>query len=508
MTIPPLHVQSNTATPPQPRRGLLAGALLCATLSLSLITLVLAGEQTALYLPILLLLLLTALPLAIGAARREIDLLEPIYWLAFIFALYFPFRALYAILVLQPAERTWVGLYIDYYADLFPTTLLYAVLGFTALLVGYYSALPAAIVRLLPSLPLRWSEQPPLGKIVLIYAAGMVSSIGLYAIILPHLGTRADTSGNPFIFYLIALSQCVKYAFLIAAIYLLRGRTSPGVNLFFWAVLVPTVILTAFWFQEKNHIIFPFFFFMVAYNYLRRRLSLTKLVLPALILGIVVFPLVNAYRGPVVRSMGVQPESIEDVLHNVSYIPEYFSGVSPDEYVVLAFEQVMVRSNGIDMLSLVVESVPERIEYRYGVDYALIPAYAFIPRLIWPDKPGGRSLEFTHMFILGRGHAANPNLHINITNIADLYLNFGLAGILAGMFLLGIIYRAAYLSLAPWRSGNAPGVFLYAITMVLLLHGFEQDITTVYSVFLKYIPLWLALCWFLQERTSGTRSMR
>lgn len=62
--------------------------------------------------------------------------------------------------------------------------------------------------------------------------------------------------------------------------------------------------------------------------------------------------------------------------------------------------------------------------------------YIFAPRVIWSEKPGGNSAQtFNRDFHLSE----DPDTHISPTHIGELYWNFGLAGVIAGMALLGAL---------------------------------------------------------------------
>jgi oligosaccharide repeat unit polymerase len=77
------------------------------------------------------------------------------------------------------------------------------------------------------------------------------------------------------------------------------------------------------------------------------------------------------------------------------------------------------------------------IETRFSsAGLQIIGALLFwIPRDIWPHKPVGTSFDFAQYAGLREGNVSFP-----LT--AELYVDYGLMGIILGMFLLGIIYRS------------------------------------------------------------------
>jgi hypothetical protein len=79
----------------------------------------------------------------------------------------------------------------------------------------------------------------------------------------------------------------------------------------------------------------------------------------------------------------------------------------------------------------------EREGFKYGatMDYL---AYAFIPRIVWPDKPDvTRGAWFTVYLGQARTHR-DVTTSTGITAIGELYWNFGYAGVVLGMTLIGL----------------------------------------------------------------------
>jgi hypothetical protein len=90
----------------------------------------------------------------------------------------------------------------------------------------------------------------------------------------------------------------------------------------------------------------------------------------------------------------------------------------------------------LPMLSHVYRLMPDRIPYLGGRSYAPL-ATSFVPRAVWPGKPretfGG---EFGRTF----GFLVNDtNTSVNVPWIVELFVNFGGAGILAGMTVFGLL---------------------------------------------------------------------
>ena len=99
------------------------------------------------------------------------------------------------------------------------------------------------------------------------------------------------------------------------------------------------------------------------------------------------------------------------------------------------------RINGAESLALAVKYSPEPLPYQYGRSWATVP-YTFVPHLIWRDKPSSNLTRDFSVEYGGLSAARGDGLTLAPTIPGDLYLNFGLAALLIGFFLLGIYIRA------------------------------------------------------------------
>jgi hypothetical protein len=78
---------------------------------------------------------------------------------------------------------------------------------------------------------------------------------------------------------------------------------------------------------------------------------------------------------------------------------------------------------------------------------------------------------------------------VAVTNMGDLYINFGLSGIVVGMFLTGILYKILSSSCCGQRGPLF--VLIYSLMWPILVHGMESPITVLYANSLKMIVLCL-----------------
>ena len=89
---------------------------------------------------------------------------------------------------------------------------------------------------------------------------------------------------------------------------------------------------------------------------------------------------------------------------------------------------------------------PDRMPFLYGETYLPI-LYKLIPRIVFADKPTDvRDLGVLYGFTPGakeRPAALRPTSY-KMHQLGEFYVNFGLAGVLLGMFVLGFLYRSLH----------------------------------------------------------------
>lgn len=142
-----------------------------------------------------------------------------------------------------------------------------------------------------------------------------------------------------------------------------------------------------------------------------------------------------------------------------------------------------VRMNQGWLIAVTMDRVPRKYSYANGETIAASVAAAFIPRIIWPDKPeaGGK-------YNLKRFWGFNlVGYSMNIGPIGEAYANFGTTGGIIFMFFYGLFFNAILTRLLKWSEKRPsvicwiPFLFFYAVVV-------ETDIlTTVGSIVTSFI---------------------
>lgn len=109
--------------------------------------------------------------------------------------------------------------------------------------------------------------------------------------------------------------------------------------------------------------------------------------------------------------------------------------ITPD----MLIQTAGARLSDFPMLGDVMSQTPSTVPYWGGETYYPL-LFKPIPRIIWPDKPE----EVTgHTFGQRYGYSspADPDTSINFAQLIEQYANFGVVGVVIGMFVIGMIYR-------------------------------------------------------------------
>ncbi len=156
------------------------------------------------------------------------------------------------------------------------------------------------------------------------------------------------------------------------------------------------------------------------------------------------------------------------------------------------------RSAILDLFANVVRRTPSEVPHWNGETYASL-AGSVIPRVLWPDKPTKELGQgFGHRYRLI--NPTNTTTAINLPILVEFFVNFGGAGVLAGMCLVGIIYRG--LDQVVNRPGQSPIISMIAVVILLPMLMIESD----FSLVLGGLPLTGAAfyaVWWQMRMTLG-----
>jgi hypothetical protein len=148
----------------------------------------------------------------------------------------------------------------------------------------------------------------------------------------------------------------------------------------------------------------------------------------------------------------------------------YFGNTALDKHID-SVETTFQRVNHLHVTAAVIADTPSSIPFLYGQTY--LPLFTkWIPRLLWPEKPiedlGNRwARKYGYL------NFDDYQTSFNLPWLTEMYINFGMAGIIMISLLIGLLFR--FLSEMLWRyptdsSGFALGLITGSPLMFVESH--------------------------------------
>jgi hypothetical protein len=133
------------------------------------------------------------------------------------------------------------------------------------------------------------------------------------------------------------------------------------------------------------------------------------------------------------------------------------------------------RANHLMVTAAIIRDTPERQPFSYGETY--LPFFTkWIPRMIWPEKPvdnlGNRwARDYGYL------HKKDYSTSFNLPWMSEMYMNFGVFGIIGINFLIGLLFHT--LSVNLWLNPSTPTAFAFGVVTGIPLCLLESHLSTV-----------------------------
>jgi len=299
---------------------------------------------------------------------------------------------------------------------------------------------------------------------LLMWRAGLFSYIA-------DPSARAASQG--FLQWLGFLANLLTGALIVSAIEIF-GKQSRGslIRTVFWLSLVGSLGFGAIS-GMKGEIVQPVLFVILVYGVCKRRLPRTAVLLPV-ILALVIYPFVEAYRHNLSQGYGAQVNTVgglQAVLVQ-SFDDAFLNFGSKGEQAAQSSSQAKQRLSYLTNLREVLE-LPDPSVLVGDEKIWLAPIYPLIPRFLWKNKPVmDEGVRFA-MALGSRGGTSEA-----MTPIGDLYARYRVYGVVLGMFVYGLCLQG-YMN---WRGGqmSESGLFIH-VSMLLTLLNFEGDAVSTFG---------------------------
>lgn len=415
-----------------------------------------------------LIIILGVLPwLVVLKGKREAGLipLMPLHGLFYVFSFGLPVLS---------NKTVWLASREDEITD----ALVLTIFGLICLYIGYYS-FRKFYVRLkpLPARNVSLHQQ--------IRAAWIFFGLFLSFKFFPVLKTLPSVE---------QLSAPLGYLSLGILALLAFDKRLPRAHLVLFFVAVPfTLVITALSGSLATTVFFLIFFGVLYWNK-KRRIPWHFFIISALV-AIVLNPVKLNYRDVVWYDEGHSSSYFDKGKVMGSVLQDYYSGT--DIFSSVSEDTSTInRLAHISTFGLVISMTPDLVPYWAGESYHTLWT-SFVPRVIWPDKPKSNiGQDFGHRYdFIGVGDYWTS---INLPWLIEFYANFGMLGVLVGMFLVGLFFRILVQKFKVPVS--SPMEHVLAVTVMFGLFYAESNLALMIG---GVIPVYIAFFVLLRLMTRG-----
>jgi hypothetical protein len=301
-----------------------------------------------------------------------------------------------------------------------------ALLGLICTLAGYYLVVLTTLRERLPKFRMQWCPQGGLNVWgYLLGAVGVVVWIITRVVELPP-GVKqfGDLGGD----------LCVL-GMLMLFFLQLEGRLGWIGKLYLWGVLLPLRTFLALGTGQIFQAMPPILALLVAHGTIRRRIAWLALLGGLFGFGLLQ-PFKSSFRNLAWQGGVASNRSLTQKAGIYVDLGRTFWQNPPPAELVLA--TAMIRLSHITELANVVSETPASVPYWRGDTYYPL-FFKWIPRFLWEDKPkeeAGQAFGHRYNFIPLMDYKTAWNL----PQLSEFYANFGVPGVIIGMFAMGLIY--------------------------------------------------------------------
>jgi hypothetical protein len=303
----------------------------------------------------------------------------------------------------------------------------YSLVGLYCMFAGYYGPAKWLFAPILPRVNLRWRVTRVVKPIALILGlGGLLASLSKVVDLLPgsleQIGVFAADLSMIGICTLVALH--------------LAGRLDRITAAFAWGFLIPVRIMVGVGTGSAASGLIVGIAVALMFASVRRVIPWKMMALGTVALFIL-RPAEAPYRmatwGGRLSDAGVVEKArvFGDIVYRIT-----LGGAVPPQTLI---DVASMRLAQFTVFGEVIADTPAMVPFWRGESFYPI-LFKPIPRFLMPDKPEEVSGSwFGHRY--GLISVENISTSINLPQIVELYGNFALVGVIAGMFIFGLIYR-------------------------------------------------------------------
>lgn len=377
----------------------------------------------------------------------------------------------------------------------------YITFGLIFFILGYYNRVPVYLAGKVPNIfKKEWDFSRTL------YVFGVLFTVGL-GIKLFRIFEGAYSSGNRSSFFIhSSFSSFIGFldwlsliALVIAFISYFKLKKDNDGRYKLWRMLAwgsfAIEILYAFPSCIRANVIVPVLLYLLVRSFLVR-IDYKVVVLCGLGISFFLFPMGNVCRHPQIAEVYNLTQSVRGDAKYGDISSAYEHAARSASFTAyLIAESFLSRIDQSNVFTGILEHPQPLLLGKPFLNFfvSLGP-----PRFIWKDKPmiTANGNEFGHRIgVLSDG---KNSTFVGATMVGDLYMNFGLIGIIAGMFSIGAMFRFIFDYLVRLTGASLSGLLIYSIVWIQLMKGFEDSLAPVFAGLVKVLVLLFAVALFLQ----------
>lgn len=371
------------------------------------------------------------------------------------------------------------------------TAFFYLTLGLIAFILGYKLFAQVKFFKKIPNIFKKsWNfRRVPLVFGVLFATSLAVKAIWVFGGGYSHLSPSLSFITSPFYSLLGELSWLGPIALAIAFIYYFRLLVKGNQRYKIWQFIAWATFFWEFFYgffsAGRFRAVVPIFIYLIVRHYMVGR-DYRRLVAVIIFVALLIFPIGSLLRSSETRITLLDTAGLSE------------GRINPLNIISFAVDSSLGRISH----NKVVEKVFTKTEeFRYGETFKSFFISLGPPRFIWKNKPlsiNASGNEFGRAY--GILTPDDYKTSVSPTIVGDWYINFGVPGIIFGMFLMGALFRAIFDYLIRELSVSFSGVMIYSIFWISIIRAMETWIAPTYAGLVKLFVLFLVIHFFLTKR--------
>lgn len=380
-------------------------------------------------------------PAAYFYYKGEFDLFHPLVF--GVWSYIFPAFVVGAFIIAFNMTNSYVMLFVTDPEHTLPLALVYVSIGFMGVIAGYYLPTNRFILDRVNRLSPRsdWDLERVWIPGVVLTLSGL--GVNIVGIVLGVLGFQRVDQAGVFDSAVVFLTYIFNVGYILLWLAVFQTQKRHGLFYLVAAFLVIMVPLRMALQGGRSSLMLSVISIAVAYWYSGRRPKIQHTVIFGVILVVSIF--IGIIYGTTFRRIKGSEERINagDYVGQIAETLDFISRTDTSLILSEGFTSLAERIDNLSSLGVVVANYEklEPYEESYGLKDNIVNDLqtAFIPRVVWADKPNTSDPRAYSELYFDYGDNS-----FAITPFGDLLRNFGVIGIPLGMMIIGVYYRLIY----------------------------------------------------------------